>query len=338
MNNPLPERVTLSHGAGGEAMRRLVRDVFLREFGEHGPADDSALISMQEPPGPLAFTTDSFVVDPLFFPGGDIGRLAVAGTVNDLLTAAAKPLALSASFIIEEGLETHVLSQIARSMQKTAAECGVEIVTGDTKVVPRGSADGLFITTSGVGKVMLPGVSGSGARPGDRVIISGSAGDHGAAVLLAREGMFSSGDVRSDCAPLVDVVMNLIDSGCRVHAMRDPTRGGVAAALSEIACQSGVCIRIDECAVPVKPAVKAVFEALGIDPLHTACEGKMLIVVDPADAERALSVVRESQYGSEACIIGEAVSEPVGRVAARTPVGTYRILDPPQGELVPRIC
>lgn len=336
MNDSSPERITLSHGAGGQAMRELVEQVILCEFGARSAGDDSAIIDAGG--GPFAFTTDSFVVDPIFFPGGDIGRLAVAGTVNDLLTAAARPVALSVSLIIEEGLEIETLRRIARSMRETADESGAAIVTGDTKVVPRGSADRVFVTTAGVGAVMRPGVSGSAVRPGDRLILTGTAADHGTAVMLAREDLLTGDAVASDTAPLVDIVVSLVESGCEVRAMRDPTRGGIASALNEIARQSGVCIRIEESAVCVKPPVAAACEALGLDPLQVANEGKMLVFVAAADAERALSVVRACRYGEEAGIIGEVTPEPIGRVTARTPFGTSRIVDMPSGELLPRIC
>ncbi len=330
------DRITLSHGAGGTAMAQLIDSVFLGAYGDpSAPRDDSALVDVT---GALAFTTDSFVVDPIFFPGGDIGRLAVAGTVNDLLTAAARPRAICASFIIEEGFATDDLRTIAGSMRDTAEECGVRIVTGDTKVVPRGSADKLFITTSGIGAVLRPGVSGASAKPGDAVILTGSVGEHGAAVMLAREGLLETEAIASDAAPLTEIVTNLIDAGCEIHAMRDPTRGGIGSALNEIARQSAVATEIDECAVAVKPPVAAVCEALGIDPFYVANEGKMLIIVAAPDAERALEVVRKSQYGHKAVLVGEVRSGPPGRVQVRTLVGTSRILSPPSGELLPRIC
>jgi hydrogenase expression/formation protein HypE len=286
----------------------------------------------------LAFTTDSFVVAPLFFPGGDIGRLAVAGTVNDLLTAAARPLVLSASFIIEEGLEIAVLSRIAASMERTAREARVAIVTGDTKVVPKGSADKLFITTAGVGLVLKKGVSGGAVRPGDKIILTGSVGDHGAAVMLAREGLLEGAALESDVAPLTDLIINLLEAGLEVRAMRDPTRGGIAAALNEMARQSRVSMEIREDMAPVKPVVAAVCEALGLDVFQVANEGKMMIFIAPQDAYRALGLVRQSPYGREARIIGEARAGPAGRVSVRTVIGTARILDAPSGELLPRIC
>ncbi len=331
-------RILLSHGAGGREMTTLIEQVFLSRYGPpEGPRDDSATMFLGS--HRLAFTTDSFVVDPIFFPGGDIGRLAVAGTVNDLLTAAARPLALSASFILEEGLEIEALAAIAGSMQKTAAECGVAIVTGDTKVVPKGSADKLFITTAGVGLVLRPGVSGAAAAPGDKIILTGSVGDHGTAVMLAREKLLEGGEaIESDAAPLSDLVLGLIEAGVSVHAMRDPTRGGIAASLNEIASQSRVALEVEEARIPVKPAVAAACEALGLDVFKVANEGKMLIIVAPEDAGRALELIRGKRYGGEASLIGEVGAQPAGRVTVRTRIGTARLLDPPSGDLLPRIC
>jgi hydrogenase expression/formation protein HypE len=331
------DRVLLSHGAGGREMGELIRRVFLAAYGsESFQPDDSALLKLDAPE--IAFTTDSYVVAPLFFPGGDIGRLAVAGTVNDLLTAGARPLALSASFIIEEGFPVQDLQEIAASMARTAEEAGVVIATGDTKVVPRGSADRLFITTSGVGRVLVPGISGAAVQAGDRIILTGSVGDHGTAVMLAREKLLEGENIASDAAPLTEIVLNLLNDNLPIHAMRDPTRGGVAAALNEIARQSQVCLEIDEALIPVSPGVSAACEALGLDVLQVANEGKMLIFVAPAAAETALTIIRASRYGQQAQIIGTVKPSPPGRVQLRTQIGTSRILDPPTGELLPRIC
>jgi hydrogenase expression/formation protein HypE len=330
-------RILLSHGAGGREMATLIDEVFLARYGDpNRVGDDSATVLVGS--HQLAFTTDSFVVDPLFFPGGDIGRLAVAGTVNDLLTAAARPLVLSASFILEEGLDISVLQAIAESMQATAAEAGVTIVTGDTKVVPKGSADKVFITTAGIGMVLRPGVSGAAAQPGDEIILTGSVGDHGTAVMLAREKLLDGEAIASDAAPLSGLVLNLLDEGCQIHAMRDPTRGGIAAALNEIARQSQVGMEIKEAWVPVQPAVAAACEALGLDVFKVANEGKMLIIVAPEDAAKALFIIRRSPYGETARVIGRVTDGPGGRVQVRTVIGTARILDPPSGDLLPRIC
>ncbi len=332
------KHILLSHGAGGKEMALLIEQVFLSRYGSPDcTGDDSATLPLGS--HQLAFTTDSFVVDPLFFPGGDIGRLAVAGTVNDLLTAAARPLALSASFILEEGLEIDTLAAIAASMQRTAAECAVTIATGDTKVVPRGSADKVFITTAGVGLVLRPGVSGAAARPGDKIILTGSVGDHGTAVMLAREKLLEGNEaIASDTAPLADLVLNLLQENCAVHAMRDPTRGGIAGSLNEMARQSQVSMEIDEALITVKPAVAAACEALGLEVYKVANEGKMLIIVAPEDAARALDLIKGRRYGAEAAIIGEVGDQPAGRVTVRTTIGTARLLDPPSGDLLPRIC
>jgi hydrogenase expression/formation protein HypE len=283
-------------------------------------------------------TTDAFVVSPLFFPGGDIGRLAVAGTVNDLLTAGARPLALAAAFILEEGFPIDSLQRITYAMQQTATEAGVSIITGDTKVVPRGAADQVFITTTGLGLVLRPGVSGSSARPGDSVILTGSVGDHGTAVMLAREKLLAGENIVSDAAPLTDIVLNLIEAGIEIHTLRDPTRGGLAATLNEIAIQSQTAIEIQEVLVPVQPAVAAACEALGLDPFTVANEGKMVVVVAPRDAERARRLIQASRYGQEAQVIGEVKDSPAGRVQVRTVLGTARLLEMPSGELLPRIC
>ncbi len=331
------ELVLLSHGAGGREMGELIRRVFLEAYGPaDAVGDDSAALHLNS--SRIAFTTDSFVVDPIFFPGGDIGRLAVAGTVNDLLTAGARPAAIAASFILEEGLEVAALSRIAASMAATARESGVSIVTGDTKVVPRGSADKVFITTAGVGEIVRPGVSSLAIRPGDAVLLTGTVGDHGAAVMLAREGLLEGGAIVSDAAPLTELVLGLLEGGIEVHAMRDPTRGGLAAALHELARQSKTSMEIHETRVPVTPAVAAACEALGLDPFQVANEGKMLIFVPGGQAEEALSQIRRSRYGEHAAWIGQVTAEPAGRVLVRTAIGTARLLDPPSGELLPRIC
>jgi hydrogenase expression/formation protein HypE len=330
-------RILLSHGAGGREMLNLIEQVFRRHY---SPAevsqDDSAILTLEAVN--LAFTTDAFVVSPLFFPGGDIGRLAVAGTVNDLLTAAARPIALAAAFILEEGFPIASLQRLTDSMQQTAIEAGVSIVTGDTKVVPRGSADQVFITTSGLGVVLRPGVSGASARPGDAVILTGSVGDHGTAVMLAREKLLTGENIVSDAAPLTDIVLNLLAAGVEIHALRDPTRGGLAATLNEIAGQSRTAVEIRESQVPIQPAVAAACEALGLDPFTVANEGKMVVVVAPQDADRALKLIRGCRYGQEAQIIGEVKDGPAGRVQVRTVFGTARLLEMPSGELLPRIC
>jgi len=331
------DRVLLSHGAGGREMAALIEQVFLARYGPAGfRGDDSARLSLGG--REVAFTTDAFVVSPIFFPGGDIGGLAVSGTVNDLLTAGARPLALSVSFILEEGLPLATLDRLARSMQETAAAAGVEIVTGDTKVVPRGAADQVFITTAGLGEILRPGISGAGVRPGDAVILTGSVGDHGVAVMLARENLLSGREIMSDAAPLTGVILPLLEAGLEVHAMRDPTRGGIAAALNEMARQSGVCLEIAEAQVPVRPAVAAASEALGLDVFQVANEGKMVIILPESQAAAALALLHRHPLSREGRLIGAVVPGPPGRVQVRTALGTTRLLPPPSGELLPRIC
>lgn len=330
--------VLLAHGAGGRLMTDLVEQIFLCRFS--GPdaklGNDSAIISAD---GQLAFTTDAYVVEPLFFPGGDIGRLAVFGTVNDLATAGAQALWLSASFILEEGLEFATLEAVTDSMAAAAKEADVAIVTGDTKVVPRGEADKVFITTAGVGTLLQPQpITGAGAKPGDTVIINGAIADHGIAVLSQREGLRFESNITSDCAPLGRLVKAALASKKEVHAMRDPTRGGVASALNDLARQSGVCIEIDEQAVPVRDSVRAACEMLGFDPLYVANEGKMIVICPESDAQKVVEAMKKVPEGADSAIIGTVLPAPAGQVHARTALGTRRIIDKPVGELTPRIC
>ena len=286
----------------------------------------------------LVFTTDAFVVEPIFFPGGDIGRLAVCGTVNDLAAAGARPAALSASFILEEGLLISELERVVDSMARAAEKAGVRVICGDTKVVPRGKADKLYISTSGVGEVPEGvEVSGAGAKAGDIVIVSGPVGDHGLAVLSVREGLEFESPIVSDCAPLAGLVAEVLAAAPDVHVLRDPTRGGLATALNEIARQSGVEIEIEEGAVPVRPAVAAACELLGLDPLYAANEGKIIAIVAAREAEAALRAMRGHELGGEAVVIGKVV-EGGGRVLLKMALGTHRILDRHVGEQLPRIC
>ncbi len=331
------DRVLMSHGAGGREMAALIQQVFLARYGPADFAgDDSACLTLNS--SRIAFTTDAFVVSPLFFPGGDIGHLAVAGTVNDLITAGARPVALSASFILEEGLPLDTLEHLAQSMREAAAASNVAIVTGDTKVVPKGAADQVFITTAGIGEILRPGLSGAGARPGDAILLNGSLGDHGVTVMLARENLLSGAHICSDVAGLTGLILPLLEQGLEIHAMRDPTRGGIAAALNEIARQSQVCLEIAEDRIPVKPAVAAACEALGLDVYQVANEGKMLIFLPETEADQALALLRQSPLGAEAQLIGRVTGGPAGRVQVRTALGTTRLLPPPEGELLPRIC
>jgi hydrogenase expression/formation protein HypE len=287
----------------------------------------------------LAISTDSHVVWPLFFPGGDIGRLAVCGTVNDIAMLGAQPRYLTAGFILEEGLPIATLERVLASMQAAALEAGIQIVAGDTKVVQKGKADGLYINTAGVG-VIDPNVhiSGANAQPGDVVLLSGSLGDHGIAVLEARGELGFSAGVQSDVAPLNHMISSLLQAGCQVHVLRDPTRGGLATSLNEIAHQSRAAILLDETAIPVKPAVTAACEMLGFDPLYIANEGKLVVIVPASDAQKTLDVLRADPLGAESAIIGQVKAEPRGRVLLKTVIGATRVVDVLSGELLPRIC
>jgi hydrogenase expression/formation protein HypE len=332
------DRILLAHGSGGKLAHDLVEKSFVKALANPllERLDDSAVFDLS---GRLAFTTDSYVVSPIFFPGGDIGKLAVCGTVNDLATSGAKPLYLSLSFIIEEGLALSELEKVVSSVQKAVGEAGVEIVTGDTKVVTRGSADKLFINTAGVG--IIPegvSISGSNAKPGDRVILSGTIGDHGIAVISQREGLSFATKLKSDCAPLGGLVADMLKASPNIHALRDPTRGGLATSLNELARQSKVSIRIEEAKIPVREEVLAACEMLGFDPLYVANEGKMIAIVPPQDADRVLKAMCKNKYGKDAAIIGEVGAEKPGRVVMKTVLGSSRIVDMMVGDLLPRIC
>jgi hydrogenase expression/formation protein HypE len=334
----MSDRIIMAHGSGGKLAHELIEKTFLSALSNPllAKLDDSAVFDCR---GRLAFTTDSYVVKPVFFPGGDIGRLAVCGTVNDLAMSGAVPLYLSLAFIIEEGLLRDDLMRILTSIQATSEEAGVQIVTGDTKVVDRGSADRLFINTAGLG--LVPdgvSISGSNARPGDKVILSGTIGDHGIAVLSQREGISFSTPLRSDCAPLNGLVADMIQASPRIHAMRDPTRGGLATTLNEIAAQSKVGIRIEEGKIPVRDEVRGACEMLGLDPLYVANEGKLVAMVAPEDAGAVLEKMRRNAYGREASIVGEVQQDHPGRVVMKTGIGASRIVDMLVGDPLPRIC
>lgn len=335
---PPGDRVLLAHGEGGRLSRRLVRDILLAELDNEllRPLGDGAVLPAID--GRTAFTTDSYVVSPLFFPGGDIGSLAVHGTVNDLAACGAEPLYLSLGLIVEEGLPLDTLRRVARSVRDAALACGVQIVTGDTKVVPRGAADGLFLNTAGIGR-MRPGLDLGPHRikSGDRVLISGTVGDHGITVLSAREGLDLEG-LSSDSAPVHSLAAALFDTGIDVRFLRDPTRGGVAAVLHELAEAAGAEIIVRETDVPLSPAVRGACELLGLDALHVANEGKLLAVVAPEDADRALSCWRRLGQGTAAALIGDVAGLGPTRVLVRGPLGTLRLLDEPSGAPLPRIC
>lgn len=331
-------RILLAHGSGGKLAHELIEKGFLPQLSNPllDKLDDSAVFDLS---GRLAFTTDSYVVNPIFFPGGDIGRLAVCGTVNDLSMTGAVPLYLSLALIIEEGLPQEDLICVITSVQQAAAEAGVQIVTGDTKVVNRGSADRLFVNTAGVGIVPRGlEISGSKAQPGDKVIISGTIGDHGIAVLSQREGLSFSTELKSDCAPLNRLVAEMIEVSSRIHCLRDPTRGGLATTLNELAAQSKVGIRIEEERLPVREEVSAACEMLGLDPLYVANEGKLVAIVAPKDAEAILDRMRRNLYGRDAAIIGEVRQQNPGRVVMKTRLGASRIVDMLVGDPLPRIC
>jgi len=338
---PLTTRdtVLLGHGSGGKLSAELLRDVFLPAFANPvlDRLEDQAAISVGG--ARLAFTTDSFVVKPLFFRGGDIGSLAVHGTVNDLAVGGARPLYLSAAFILEEGFAMEALRRIVESMAQAARAAGVQIVTGDTKVVERGSGGGVYITTTGIG-LMREGLSlsAAGARPGDAVILSGSIGEHGIAILAEREGLQLETEVRSDSAALHTLVDAMLEASLEVRAMRDPTRGGLASTLNEIAAQSGVGIEIDERAVRVCDEVRGACELLGLDPLYVANEGKLAAVVAPEAAEAIVEAMGRHRLGRDAAIIGTVTGAHPGMVTMRTAFGTTRIVDMLAGDQLPRIC
>jgi len=334
----MEDRILLAHGSGGKLSHDLIEKSIVSALGNPilNKLDDSALFEIS---GRLAFTTDSYTVSPIFFPGGDIGKLAVCGTVNDLAMSGATPLYLSLAFIIEEGLLITDLEKIVDSIGQAAAEAGVKIVAGDTKVVNQGSADKIFINTSGVGVVPAGvDISGSNAKPGDKVIVSGNLGDHGIAIVSQREGLMFQVPVPSDCSPLNRLVAEMLEASANIHCLRDPTRGGLATTLNELAQQSQVGIKIDEASLPVNKAVLSACELLGFDPLYIANEGKLVAVVPPADTDKVLAKMRQNRYGRKAVIIGEVVDEHPGRVVMKTHLGASRIIDVLVGELLPRIC
>lgn len=334
------ERITLAHGAGGKATHTLIEAVFLEAFRNPllEPLDDGAALTT--PAGRLAFTTDSFVVSPLFFPGGDIGDLAVNGTVNDLAMCGARPMHLSAGFILEEGFPVADLRRITASMAAAADAAGVTIVTGDTKVVQRGKADGCYVTTAGVGLLERDvTLSAANARPGDVVLVSGPVGDHGITVMLARGELDISADLVSDTAPLHGIAAALLDAaGDGVRLLRDATRGGVATICNEVATSSSVAVVLEERAIPVRPVVTGAAELLGIDPLYVACEGRFVAVVAPDRADAALAALKAHPLGEGAARIGTVGDDPPGLVLLRTGFGGTRIVDLLVGDPLPRIC
>jgi hydrogenase expression/formation protein HypE len=335
---PAGETIQLAHGGGGRATERLIETVFRPAFDDPILArrHDGARLDL---PFPLAFTTDAYVVRPLVFPGGDIGSLAVNGTVNDLAMCGARPLHMSAAFILEEGLSLALLSDIVGSMRDAAAAAGIRIVAGDTKVVDRGKADGLFIATSGVGEIVAPQpVEPHSVRPGDAVILSGDIGRHGMAVMAAREALGFESAIVSDCAPLVAPVLALLAAGIAVHCLRDLTRGGLASGLVEIAETAGLAIAIEEAAVPVREDVGSACELLGLDPFHVANEGRFVAFVPGPQAAQAVAVLQANAVSAGAAVIGTVSAGPAGRVSCRGAIGATRIIDMLSGEQLPRIC
>lgn len=337
------ERLLLDHGSGGRAAQRLINEIFITRFSNPmlNALNDAARLELD---GPLSMSTDGYTVDPIFFPGGNIGSLAVHGTVNDVAMLGARPLYLACAFIIEEGFELTSLVAIADAMAQAAAEANVSIVTGDTKVVPKGAVDKVFITTTGVGQIVAnPMPAGNGAKPGDAVLLSGPVGDHGLAIMGSRASLSLPADIKSDSAALNHLILNLIEAKLPVHALRDPTRGGLATTLNEIAVQSQVVVEIEEARIPVRSGVAAAASVLGLDPLYLACEGRVIVILPAEQAEQALAIMRRSPHGELSCQIGtvQAPAENSGRagqVLLKTPIGGKRLLTMLEGEQLPRIC
>ncbi|MFQ6001431.1 MAG: hydrogenase expression/formation protein HypE [Anaerolineae bacterium] len=336
----MQDRILLAHGSGGKLSHDLIGKLFLPHFDNPILArlDDSALIEL-ETGARLAFTTDSYVVSPLFFPGGDIGKLATCGTINDLSMSGAKPLYMSASFIIEEGFPIADLKRIVLSMRKVAEESGVKIVAGDTKVVGEGAADGIFVNTTGLG--LIPDevhISGANAQPGDMIMVSGTLGDHGIAIMSQREGLEFASSLESDCAPLQGLVARMLEASLEIHCLRDPTRGGLATTLNEMAAQSQATFLIEEKKIPVREEVQGICELLGLDLLYLANEGKLVAVVPPHAAGKVLEAMRGHPYGKDSVVIGRVLSDHPGRVIMKTTLGAHRLVEMAVGELLPRIC
>jgi len=334
----MEEFITLAHGSGGRKTSELIGNLFKKYFAnDYLTADDAAVLPGL--PGRIAMTTDGFIVSPCEFPGGNIGKLSICGTVNDLACMGAKPAYLTCSFVIEEGFPVAKLEEIAEAMAKTAKEAGVSIVAGDTKVAGRGQVDGVFITTTGVGLIEEGAdLSGAYAKPGDAILVTGDVGRHGTTILLARDEYGIEADVTSDCAPLWGTVKSMLDETKDIHVLRDATRGGVGTVLYEIAEESGVGITINEADIPVDPAVAGVCGMLGLEPLYLACEGRLVVFAPKEKAEALLAVLRQGKYSESAAIIGEVTDDHKGRVVVRTPIGSETLLPPPGGELLPRIC
>lgn len=331
------KRIQLAQGGGGEETTGLIKGLFFKHFSNEilEKMEDAATLHVK---GPIAFTTDSFTVSPLFFEGGNIGKLAIAGTVNDLVMAGAKPLYLTCSFMIEEGFLVEELESIVISMKEEMAKSGVKIVAGDTKVVPKGGVDGLFINTTGIGEIVCEGISAHNLKAGHALIVSNEVGDHGACILAKREELDLEMKLKTDCASLWAPVEALFAAGIKPLALRDATRGGLSAVLNEWAEASSVGLAVKEAAIPVAQEVKGICELLGFEPYEFANEGTMVLCVEAADVEKTLSVLHRFEETEKACCIGTVVSEHAGKVVLETPWGSHRFLEPPKGELLPRIC
>lgn len=331
-----PQYITLDHGSGGGRTAQLIEELLLPALqNPHlAPLGDGALLNVS---GPLAFSTDSFVIDPIFFPGGDIGKLAVCGTVNDLSMCGAVPKYLSLGMILEEGFPVEDLKRIITSLAHTVTSCGVQVVTGDTKVVERGHGHGIYLNTSGIGEVKWPGLSPQAIQEGDQIIVSGTVGDHGTAVMLSRSGMLQGDELTSDCMPLNQLAAAALAVG-GVRVLRDPTRGGVATVLNEFVEGTDLCAQVQEDAVPVRPQVEAACSLLGLDPLYCANEGKLLAVVNPETAPAVLEALRSTPGGENAAIIGSITTQFPGRAVLKTAFGAHRVLSKLSGALLPRIC
>ncbi len=331
------KQVLLSHGGGGEETQKLIKGLFFKYFKNPilEKMEDASILDIK---GKIAFTTDSFTISPIFFKGGNIGKLAIAGTINDISMMGAEPKYLSCSFIIEEGLPLDELETIVKSMAEELSKTGAIITTGDTKVVPKGSVDKIFINTTGIGEVKKDGISAHNIKSGDIILVSGTIGDHGACIMAEREGIEMEGDLSSDCASLWDLVKELLDADINIKAMRDPTRGGLSAVLNEWAEQSNIGIEIEEDKIPIKEAVQGFCELLGLEPYTLANEGKLVIAVDPKDAEKTLEIMRNHPLGKDANIIGKATEENKNMVILKSPYGSKRVMEKPAGELLPRIC
>jgi len=334
----MSQKLLLDYGSGGKASQRLISEMFLKYLGNDrlNRLDDAAYLELS---GPVSMSTDTFTVDPLFFPGGDIGSLAVHGTVNDVAMLGARPRFITCGLILEEGLDMDVLERIIASVGQAATNAGVEVVTGDTKVVPKGAADKIFINTTGVGEIFVnPGPSGHNARPGDAILISGTMGDHGLTILSKREGLSFDAPVESDSAALNHLIVRLLEEIPEIHVLRDPTRGGLATTLSEIALQSNVECFVREKDIPVREAVAGGCSFLGLDPLYLANEGKFICILPEKYADKALAIMRDDPLATDAQMIGEVRDEHPGKVILETPIGGHRLLDMLEGAQLPRIC